>query len=83
MTETKRPVGRPSLYDPAFCDQVIELGKLGKSTEAIGAILGVGTKTLYNWREQYPEFLQALELAKEFELRAIREFPRPVPDPQI
>ncbi|CAB4123465.1 hypothetical protein UFOVP43_46 [uncultured Caudovirales phage] len=70
MTETteKRPVGRPSLYDPKYCEEVIELGKIGKSTEAIGAILGVGTKTLYNWRDENPEFLRALELAKEFEL---------------
>ena len=74
MTETadvpaKRPVGRPSLYDPAYVDRVIELGKIGKSTEAIGAILGVGTKTLYNWRDEHPEFLHALELAKEYELQ--------------
>ena len=68
MIEEKRPVGRPSLYDPAYVDQVIELGKIGKSTEAIGAILGVGTKTLYNWRDEHPEFLHALELAKEYEL---------------
>jgi transposase len=68
-TTEKRPVGRPSLYDPKYCEEVIALGKIGKSTEAIGAILGVGTKTLYNWRDQNPEFLHALELAKEFELQ--------------
>lgn len=67
--EEKRPVGRPSLYDAKYCEEVIALGKIGKSTEAIGAILGVGTKTLYNWRDQNPEFLHALELAKEFELQ--------------
>jgi transposase len=71
MTETteKRPVGRPSLYKPEYCEEVIALGKIGKSTEAIGAMLGVGTKTLYNWRDENPEFLHALELAKEFELQ--------------
>jgi len=69
VTEEKRPVGRPSLYDPVYIDQVIELGKIGKSTEAIAAILGVGTKTLYNWRDEHPEFLHALELAKEYELQ--------------
>ena len=71
MSETveKRPVGRPTLYKPEYCEEVIALGKLGKSTEAIGAILGVGTKTLYNWRDENPEFLHALELAKEFELQ--------------
>lgn len=71
MTDTteKRPVGRPSLYKPEYCEEVIALGKIGKSTEAIGAILGVGTKTLYNWRDENIEFLHALELAKEFELQ--------------
>jgi transposase len=71
MTETteKRPVGRPSLYDPKYCEEVIELGKIGKSVEAIGAILGVGTKTLYNWRDQHEDFLHALDMAKEFELQ--------------
>jgi transposase-like protein len=69
MTEVKRPVGRPSLYDPAYIDQVIELGKIGKSTEAIGAILGVGTATLYRWRDEFQEFREALELAKEYELQ--------------
>jgi len=68
MTEVKRPVGRPSLYDPAYCDQVIELGKIGKSTEAIGATLGVGTATLYRWRDEFPEFREALDIAKDFEL---------------
>ena len=70
MTDTaeKRPVGRPSLYDPAYCEQVVALGKLGKSTEAIGSILGVGTATLYRWRDEHPEFREALELAKDHEL---------------
>ena len=71
MTETteKRPVGRPSLYDPKYCEEVVALGKIGKSVEAIGAILGVGTKTLYNWRDQHEDFLHALDMAKEFELQ--------------
>jgi transposase len=66
-TQEKRPVGRPSLYDPAYCEMVIELGKIGKSVEQIAANIGVGTKTLYNWRDEYAEFLHALDLAKDFE----------------
>ena len=69
MTEDKRPVGRPTLYKPEYCEEVIALGKIGKSVEAIGAILGVGTKTLYNWRDQHEDFLHALDMAKEFELQ--------------
>ena len=66
--EVKRPVGRPSQYDPAYCERIIELGRLGKSIEQIAAQIGVGTKTMYNWRDEFPEFLRALELAKELEL---------------
>jgi transposase len=61
------PVGRPSKYDPAFCEQVIQLGKLGKSIEQIACELDVGTKTIYNWRDEHPEFLRALDMAREFE----------------
>ena len=68
MTEEKRPVGRPSQYDPMYCERVIELGRIGKSVEQIAAQIGVGTKTLYNWRDEHPEFLHAMDLAKELEL---------------
>jgi transposase len=68
MTEEKRPVGRPSQYDPVYCERVIELGKLGKSVEQIAAQIGVGTKTMYNWKDEHPEFLHAMDIAKELEL---------------
>ena len=70
MTEPteKRPVGRPSLYDHAFCDQVIELGNQGKSIEQIAAKLGVSTRVLFDWKDKHPEFLHALDQAKELEL---------------
>jgi len=64
----KRPVGRPSLYDPAFCDQVIELGSQGKSIEQIAAKLGVSTRVLFDWKDRHEEFLRALDQAKELEL---------------
>ena len=69
MSETaeKRPVGRPSLYDPAYCEKVIELGKLGKSIEQICYDLNTPVRTLYEWRDRYPEFSQALEDAKGYE----------------
>ena len=67
MTEDTRPVGRPSLYDPSYCDKVVELGRLGKSVEQISSNLGVSCRVLYDWRDRYPEFLRALEEAKEAE----------------
>lgn len=69
MTETteKRSVGRPSTYDPAYCEQVIELGRIGKSIEQICAQLNVPVRTLYTWRDAHEEFSQALEFAKDLE----------------
>lgn len=69
MTETteKRPVGRPTLYDPAMCEKVVELGKLGKSIEQICYNLNISIRTIYLWRDTHEEFMQALEDAKTFE----------------
>lgn len=66
-TQVKRPVGRPSLYDSAICDKVVELGKLGKSVEQIASHLGMSLRVFYDWKEKYPEFLQALDDAKQYE----------------
>ncbi len=69
MNETaeKRPVGRPTLYDPVLCEKVVELGKLGKSIEQIAYNLNLSIRVLYKWRDEHEEFMQALEDAKHFE----------------
>ena len=69
MTDTteKRPVGRPSLYDPKYCEEVITLGRIGKSVEQIASILNVSLRTMYSWRDSHEEFLHALEDAKTYE----------------
>jgi transposase len=69
MTDTteKRPVGRPSLYKPEYCEEVIALGKIGKSVEQISANLGLSLRVLYDWRDKHPEFLHALDDAKTYE----------------
>ena len=69
MTETteKRPVGRPSLYDPKYCEEVIAYGKLGKSVEQIAANLNLSLRVLYAWRDKHEEFMHAMEYAKELE----------------
>ena len=66
-TQEKRPVGRPSTYDPAYCEKVVELGKLGKSIEQICYVLNTPVRTLYEWRDRHEEFSQALDDAKAFE----------------
>jgi len=64
MSDTLKPFGRPTLYDPAYCDQVRELGALGKSIEQISYKLGVSLRVIYDWKDKYPDFLHALDDAK-------------------
>jgi hypothetical protein len=61
----KHPGGRPSLYDPAFCDRVVAYGKEGMSPAEIASRLGCVRNTLNNWRDEHPEFLTALHRASE------------------
>jgi hypothetical protein len=64
MIEETKPFGRPTLYDPAYCDRVRELGALGKSVEQISYNLGVSLRVMYDWRDKYVDFLHALDDAK-------------------
>ena len=64
MTEQVKPFGRPTLYNPAFCDEVRAMGALGKSVEQIATNLGFSLRVIYDWKERYPDFLQALDDAK-------------------
>lgn len=61
------PAGRPSTYDPAYCERVIELGKQGKSPTQIAVALGVPRTTMLSWGDQHEEFSTALTRAKEHE----------------
>lgn len=55
--------GRPTLYDPAMCEQVVELGKQGKSKTYIAGSLGIAKDTLYRWEKDHPDFSDALSRA--------------------
>lgn len=59
--EEKKPVGRPTDYDPIYCEKVIELGKLGKSFEQMCGLMNVGYTTMRRWRDAHEEFRLALE----------------------
>lgn len=57
--------GRPSAYDPSFCERVIELGKTGASVVEMACEIGVSRATLEtNWPVAHPEFLEALEAGR-------------------
>lgn len=64
----KRGPGQPTKYDPAYCDQAIEFGRLGYSREMIAAEFKVSWNTLLNWMDAHEEFLEAMEQAKMLEM---------------
>lgn len=62
---TKRKVGRPTKYDPAFCEIVIEVMEKGYSKEAVAGHLKIAKDTLYQWERAHKDFSDALKLGVE------------------
>lgn len=58
-------VGRPTKYTPEACDVVVELGRDGASRAEMAAELDIAIKTLHNWEDAHPEFLQATTRARD------------------
>lgn len=55
--------GRPTKYDPAMCEQVIEFGKQGMSQTEMQVRLGIHHSTFMAWRDEKPEFSEAINEA--------------------
>ena len=64
MSDSDRPVGRPSKYNPAYCEQVIDVCREGYSLTGFAGKIGVSRECLTKWGQEYPEFLLALKRAK-------------------
>lgn len=64
MTDEKRPVGRPSKYDPAYCDAIVEHMRDGASILSFAAEIGVGRSTIQEWEKEHPAFSVAVTRAK-------------------
>ena len=60
----KRPVGRPSLYKPEYCEIAVQLGKEGCSPAEIAAHFDVDRVTLIDWSRAHEDFSTALARAK-------------------
>jgi len=57
-------MARPSKYDPAFCERVVELGREGKSKAQMAAALDVHRETLDEWAKVHPEFSDSITRAR-------------------
>jgi hypothetical protein len=65
--KVKRPVGRPSKYDPAFCQDVIDMAREGKGWAHYASKFEIDRATLYDWAASHEEFSTALKRAKVLE----------------
>lgn len=54
-------VGRPSDYDPAFCEEAIAFLADGYSLAALAGEIGVARSTIYKWVDEHPEFSDAVK----------------------
>lgn len=66
MTKKKEPhllvkVGRPTDYEPVYCDLFKEELKKGKTMAQVSMALNVPWSTITNWRNAHPEFMTAIE----------------------
>lgn len=55
----KCDTGRKTDYKPEYAEQTFKLCLLGKTDIEIAEFFKISEKTLYNWKNIYPEFLQA------------------------
>lgn len=56
--------GRPSKYDPAYCEAVIEHMREGASLTSFAASIGVSRDTISEWMAVHPEFSVSAKAGK-------------------
>lgn len=64
MTDQPKPSGRPTKYDPSYCQAVIDDAAKGFSLSAFCGGIMVARDTLTGWRQTHPEFDEACKVAK-------------------
>lgn len=58
------PAGRPSKYNQAYCNEVIECLAQGHSVTAFAGQIGIARSTVFKWAEEHPEFSDALKVGQ-------------------
>ena len=83
VTTTPRGPGRPTSYDPSYCDLVIEDARIGYSLSAFAGGIQVSRQTITDWRKAHPDFDVACATAKVVRARFLeggmmeRDIPAP------
>lgn len=58
------PAGQPTKYKPEMCDVVRDHLSLGFSLTSACGKIGVVKQTAYNYAEEYPQFLDAINMGR-------------------
>ena len=63
MSDVKQ--GRPSKYKEEYVDQAYNYCLLGAIDDQLASFFSVDVSTINNWKNDYPEFLDAIKKGKE------------------
>lgn len=64
VAPVRHPGGRPSKYDPTFCDMVVAFMRQGYSLAAFAAHIGVARSRINDWMAAHEEFREAVSQGK-------------------
>jgi transposase len=64
ITKPKHAGGRPSLYKPEYCEQIVAHMSDGSSATSFAASIGTCRDTISSWASERPEFSVALKKGK-------------------
>jgi hypothetical protein len=62
-TRLERRRGRPTDYDPVYCDQLIKFADTGLGVTAFAGTIGAARSTIHLWATRHAEFRDAMEVA--------------------
>ena len=66
MAETKKHAGgRPTKYKKEYAEYAKKLGRHGLIDTDYAELFGVAIQTIYTWKKNHPEFLEALNAGKQ------------------
>lgn len=60
-----KDIGRPSIYQPEFCEQIIAMGEAGLGVAEMACEFSVHRATLYDWAKSHADFSTAFARARE------------------
>lgn len=60
----KKKLGRPTKYEPKFCEILIDKMSEGYSKEAVAGYIGISKNTLYEWAQAHEDFADAIAIGE-------------------